>query len=86
MMKLNEKSQHIASASEELASTAEEMSGQAEQLQRLMSFFRTNTNKASIAPPRREVRAQPKKAARRNAEQPLVDAEPASAAQNYVHF
>jgi methyl-accepting chemotaxis protein len=85
MSQLNQTTQQNASASEELASTAEEMSGQAEQLQRLMSFFRMDT-KASIVPPRREVRRQPKKAVRRNTEQPLVDAEPASAAQNYVHF
>jgi methyl-accepting chemotaxis protein len=49
MSQLNQVTQQNASASEELAATSEEMSGQAEQLQDLMSFFKLNTGRGSVA-------------------------------------
>jgi methyl-accepting chemotaxis protein len=48
---LSQLTQQNASASEELAATAEELTGQAEQLQRLMSFFRTDAEQGADQPP-----------------------------------
>jgi len=46
---LNQATQQNAASSEELAATAEEMSGQAQQLQKLMSYFTCESEKAAGA-------------------------------------
>lgn len=46
---LSETTQHNAASSEQLAATAEEMSAQAEQLQQTMAFFKTRSDKPSVA-------------------------------------